>query len=267
MTTIIAVGNQKGGTGKTTTAVTLSHGLALAGYSVLLIDLDAQGNVADCLGLQSSNALYTLFRDYEPQTRQISLKPVITPSNRTNLDVIRSDKQTVTAKKLLSSIDFGEKALQDIFRIADDVNYDIIILDCAPSVDLLMTNALIVATHLIIPLRLEQLSLKGLRDMLQSLRFLRDRGETRCQLAGIVPTFFERVTKESHIQLKHLATTFQKTLMPPVPVDTQCREASRHGKTLWEFAPTSRALVGYENKKGDRVGGYLKVLDRVKELL
>jgi cellulose biosynthesis protein BcsQ len=89
---------------------------------------------------------------------------------------------------------------------------------------------------------------------------------SHCQVAGILPTFYERVTHESHEQLIHLAQTFGKLVLPPIPQDTQCRVASRFGKTLWDFEPNARALTGYG--QGNRhVGGYIQALDRIEELL
>jgi cellulose biosynthesis protein BcsQ len=85
-------------------------------------------------------------------------------------------------------------------------------------------------------------------------------------VVGILPTFYERVTLESHEQLIHLAQTFGRLVLPPIPQDTQCRVATRYGKTLWDYAPNAKALSGYE-QGNRRVGGYLQVLERIKEWL
>ncbi len=89
---------------------------------------------------------------------------------------------------------------------------------------------------------------------------------SHCQVAGILPTFYERVTLESHEQLVHLAQTFGGLIMPPIPQDTQCRVASRFGKTLWEYEPNAKALTGYD-QGNRRVGGYIQVLNHLQELL
>jgi len=265
VTTIFCVANQKGGVAKTTSAVTIGHGLALRGYRVLIVDLDSQGNVADSLGLAPGSDLHDLLLPFAvPSLPQKMLSDVATPTGRDYLDVVRSDKHTAALKDSLTGIMKREYALSKTLRHAD---YDLIILDCAPSVDLMQTNALVAADYLLIPSRLEQLSLKGIKDAITSLRYLRQEEMTHCRLGGIIPTFYERVTKETHQQLVHLAKVFQKNLWPPVPLDTQCREATRRGKTLCEHAPDTRALQGYQSQPGQTTGGYREVMNRIEELV
>ena len=255
MPTTIAILNQKGGVGKTTTAVTLASGLARTSYKVLLIDLDTQGNVADSLGLPHGDDLRRLL---SPDL-QCSLDQAVTSSGVDNLDVIRSDKSTTALKQTLAGVTLREYILADVLANAA---YDLIVLDCAPSVDLLHFAALVAADFLLIPTRLDKLAVNGVRDALQTLAALKR--ISQCQVAGILPTFYERVTIESHEQLIHLAQTFGRLVLPPIPQDTQCRVATRYGKTLWEYAPNAKALLGYE-QGSKRVGGYLQTLERVKE--
>ncbi len=250
--TIVAVVNQKGGIAKTTTAVTLGHGLSLRGYRVLLVDLDPQGNIADCLGLQAGNDLMMLLNPGSIA----KLESCVLPSGRQGLDVLRSDKMTVNLKLMISSMTMREYVLDDLFKKA---LYDLILLDCAPSVDVLMTAAIVASDYLLIPTRLDQLSVKGVRDLLESLEQLKR--ISTCEVGAILPTFYDRQTNESYIQLQHLVKTFGDLVWPPVPQDTVCRESSREGKTLWEYAPATRALTGYADKSVS-IGGYAQVLDR-----
>lgn len=258
--TTIAISNQKGGVGKTTTAVTFAIGLARKGYHVLLVDLDSQGNVADSLGIEPGNDLTRLLNPLTPE--QVS--KCIIPSNRECLDLIRSDKSTTALKIVLAGTNFRETILYDAL---DDAKHDIILFDCAPSVDILHIAAIIAADWLVIPTRLDQLAVKGVRDLLESLDDIRRRGRTSCQLLGVLPTFYDRVTGESQKQLEHLVGTFRKYVLPPIPQDTVCREASRAGKSLYEFAPNCRALVGMPNGGGHLVGGYIQALERVEEVI
>ncbi len=253
---ILAIANQKGGVGKTTTAVTLAHGLAREGLEVVVIDLDSQGNVADALGLASGNDLYRLLFP----GLGAPLAEVVTPSGRNHLDVVRSDKRTANLKMALAGEPFREGVLARALRGAA---YDVVILDCAPSVDILHVAALVAADALLVPTRLDQLAIKGVRDVLQSLVAIQQVGGSRCELLGILPTFYDRVTRESHAQLEHLVNTFGALVWPPIPVDTRCRVAPRFGQTLWEFAPDTRALVGIPAGRGSPVGGYIQVVERL----
>ena len=257
MPTTIAILNQKGGVGKTTTAVTLASGLAKMGCRVLLIDLDTQGNVADSLGLPHGDDLRRLL---SPDLL-CSLEQAVTPSGLDRLDIIRSDKTTTALKQTLAGVTLREYVLADVLQGS---GYDVVALDCAPSVDLLHFAALVTSDFLLIPTRLDKLAVNGVRDALQTLVALKR--ISHCQVAGILPTFYERVTLESHEQLVHLAQTFGRLVLPPIPQDTQCRVASRYGKTLWEHEPNAKALTGYD-QGSKRIGGYIQVLERVKELL
>ncbi len=257
MPTTIAILNQKGGVGKTTTAVTLASGFARQDCRVLLVDLDTQSNVTDCLGLPHSDDLRRLL---SPDLR-CPIEQAVTPSGLEHLDVIRSDKSTTALKQTLAGVTLREYVLADALESAA---YDMILLDCAPSADILHFAALVAADYLLIPTRLDKLAVNGVRDALQTLAALKR--VSRCQVAGILPTFYERVTLESHEQLVHLVQTFGKLVLPPIPQDTHCRVASRYGKTLWEFAPNSKGLIGYE-QGNRRMGGYQQLLERVREWL
>jgi chromosome partitioning protein len=257
MQTIIAILNQKGGVGKTTTAVTVASGLARMGSRVLLIDLDTQGNVSDSLGLPHGDDLRRLL---SPDLHS-SLAQAIIPSGLDRLDVIRSDKSTTSLKQTLAGVMLREYVLADVLQGS---GYDMVVMDCAPSVDLLHFAALVAADYLLIPTRLDKLALNGVRDALQTLAALKR--ISHCQVAGILPTFYERVTLESHEQLVHLAHTFGRLVLPPIPQDTQCRVASRYGKTLWEHEPNAKALIGYD-QGSKHIGGYIQVLERIQELL
>ncbi len=249
--TVIAIANQKGGVGKTTTAVTIAYGLARLGKSVLLVDLDPQGNVADSLGLEPGGDLNAAIGNLLPLYKQA------VPYN--GLDVVRSDKTTVLLKANLSGMDFREYVLDN--ALLDD-NHDYVIFDCAPSVDILHTAALVASDYLLVPTRLDQFSVKGVVEVLRTLSSIRYYSKSVCEAAGIIPTFYDRQTTETQEQLENLAAVFGELVYPVVPVDTNCRKAHRDGKTLWEYAPKCRALYGYP----ELPCGYNAVLARVLKL-
>lgn len=257
LATIIAIANPKDGTAKTTTAVTLAHGLSMHGCNTLLMDLDPQGMISICLGLPAGNDLLPLLLPDSPAT----LETGIHASGRTRLDVVRSDKRTVGLKMMLAGMDLREYALDNLLKGNE---YDVVVLDCASSADVLMTAAIVAADYLVIPSRLDQLSVTGVRDFLQSLKLLKR--ITACTLGAIVPTFYDRQANECDLHLRHLAQIFGESVWPPIPQDIVCREAARSGKTLWEYAPATRAIMGCPDKSA-MIGGYHQVLVRLEDQL
>lgn len=250
---ILAIVNQKGGVGKTTTAVTLGHGLALTGKKVLLVDLDAQGNISDALGIEKLSGLYELLVNEDARR-------AVTRTRRKNLDLIASDKKTVQAKQILAGMSFREYKLADGLEKID--GYDMAILDAAPGVDVLQISALVACSHFIIPVALDHLAVVGAGDALSTTASLKKLGRFQGEFLGILPTFWERTTKESHEQLEIIVNQFSTLVWPPIPKDVKAREAPSYGKTLWEYAPKTRALNGV--KLGNKaVGGYRQVLKRL----
>jgi chromosome partitioning protein len=247
--TIVTIANQKGGVGKTTTAVTLAMGLAMKGRQVLLVDLDTQGNVSDALGIEKSSSLYEwLILDKDMKEVAASSmdrkdKKGLNVIARTRLDVIRSDKTTAKLKMILGGMEYREQVIDRALNCYENY-WDDVVIDCAPSVDVLHTAAMVAADWLIIPTKLDQFSIDGVVETLNSLEAVRSMTKSKCKCAGIIPTFYDRVTKESHAQLKALAGVYPELVWPPVAQDTSCREASRLGKMLWEI-PHGRALTGY----------------------
>jgi len=249
----LALINQKGGVGKTTSAVTLAHGLALAGAETLLVDLDAQGNVGDALGLEKGPGLYALLFGNGAAAVQ--------SSGRERLEVVLGNKETVAAKQRLAGMDFREFALRDALEGFDC--YDVCILDVAPGVDVLQVCALVACDAFLIPVELSYLAVVGAGDALTSATQLMERGRGVCgHFIGVLPTFWERTTRESQEQLQMLVEMFGEQGWPPIPLDVKAREAPAHGQTLWEYAPGTRALNGVEIG-GVRRGGYRQVLARL----
>ncbi len=248
---IFALANQKGGVGKTTTAVTLADGLAREGVSTLLVDLDPQGHLAFALGLPKAPGLYRLICMGEPIGRVIQ-------HARPKLDLLPGDKQTEKVKRQITLSDFRESILLDLL---DTSGYDAVILDLAPSFDVLHVNGLMAADFVIIPTRPDALAVDGVKEILLTMTEVSRRGHG-FQGYSILPTFFDRTTRETLVQFKDIVKTFGTRVWPPIPQDTRVREASAYGKTLWEYSPSTPALTGYSEGKL-RLGGYRQILDRV----
>ncbi len=252
---IFSFANQKGGVGKTTSAITLAHKLALDNIRTLLVDLDPQGHVAVCLGLQKSPGLYKVICEDQP------LKKVVVNA-RPNLDILPGDKRSEKVKRQITLSDFRETILADVLRQAD---YEVVLIDMAPSLDVLHVNGLIASDWVIVPTRLDALAVDGVRESLLTIGEISRRGYP-LQGYQILPTFFDRTTRETLTQFKELLRVFGNHVLPPIPQDTRVREAPAYGKTLWEYAPTCIAIQGFE-REGQRVGGYLQIYSRFKEVL
>jgi len=253
--TVITVANQKGGVGKTTTAVTLAHGLAREGYKVLIVDLDPQGHIAFSLGLEKSPGLYRLIVEDKKLNKT-------TNKARDNLFAVLGNKKTEAVKRFVTTLDFRERVLVNCLNGAD---YDVVIMDTAPSLDVLHVAALVASDRVIIPTKLDAMAVDGVNEILSSMGEVARQGH---EFGGysILPTFFDRTTKETAFLLREIVNAFGKRVWPPIPQDTKAREASAYGKTLWEYTPSSPSVLGYEGK-GKRIGGYADALERVLEIV
>jgi chromosome partitioning protein len=253
----VAIANQKGGVGKTTTAVTVAAGLAAAGRRVLLIDLDSQGHVGFSLGMDEAGDIFRLIIGGE------KLTDVVTTA-RPGLDVIRSNASTAKAKQFLAIDSFKERVIADLI---DEAAYDVVILDMAPSLDILHVAGLVAADFALIPTRLDALALDGIDKTVKTMATVSKAGFPVKGMA-ILPCQFDRVTRETITQLETLTSHFPNQLWAPIPMDTRVREAPAYGKTLWEYAPETAAVVGYDSQKvGKKIGGYAAALERLKKVI
>ena len=256
MTVIIPFANQKGGVAKTTSAVTLGHGLAMRGVRTLIVDTDPQGHVAFALGLNKSDGLYKLIVEEEPLGS-------VAVEARQNLYIVPGDKRTEKVKRYVTGLDYREAILADVLA---NTSYKVIILDMAPSLDVLHVAALMAADWVLIPTKLDSLAVDGVNEILASYAEAVRHG-ARVKGYRILPTFFDRVTNETPVQLQALVEHFGANVWPPIPVDTKAREAPAYGKTLWEYSPSSPAVTGYDGKHNKPVGGYSQILDRMLEVI
>lgn len=262
----LAIQNQKGGVGKTTTAVNLAAWFAEKGRRVLVLDLDGQGNVAPLLRKERGNGLMRLLVAQELLAR-------VAIGARPRLDIIANDHTAETVKAWAQSVSFREFLVANALEQAEG-EYDLTIIDTPPSTDLLHISALVASDYILVPTLLDFLAMDGIGYVLNTLRSMtRFAGVVPPAMIGVAPTMFDRTTRETVGNYKRLAEAIgESMILPPIPRDTRMREAATVGQTIFEYAPNSPAAVGYFHEgakvinSAGRVGGYLhlaEICDRI----
>ncbi|MCD6554079.1 MAG: ParA family protein [Anaerolineae bacterium] len=248
---IITIANQKGGVGKTTTAVTLAHGLAIQGKDTLLLDLDPQGQCASALGLVQEPGVFNLLVGVQ------TLANVTRTTGRPRLALIPGNKRTATAQVVLNAEEFKLDIIRQLLRPALPGGLNLVIIDTAPSVGRLQEAALFAADLVIIPTTVDYLATEGVVKVIHTVNALVKRQNWRGSVLGILPTFYDNVTRESQQTLDDLQRTFgAELILPPVHRATVLRECGAEGKTIWEKAASSRPAKEYADLVW-RVADYL----------
>ena len=233
----IAVLNQKGGTGKTSTAVNVAAAFAARGHSTLLVDMDPQGNVGVSLGIHGTDAAYNLLLG--KQTLNELAVPI-----RSNLEIVPSSDTLAQADIDLVPMDNREFKLRERLRSLDG-DFDFVILDCAPSLSLLNKNILLYAEEVVIPVSCDYLSLVGVKQVLKTLDTIKNQFNHQVTVSGVIPTFFDTRTNISHEVIRNLQNRFKNSVLPPVRINTRIREAPIYKQTIFEYAPDSNGAEDY----------------------
>ncbi len=237
----IAILNQKGGTGKTTTAVNLAAGLAEREQQVLLVDTDAQGNVGVSLGVAGERSLYHVLVDNAEPTE------VAVPV-RSHLDVITSDSTLAAAEIWLarSNPDQRSRMLTKRLNLLQvSRKYDHVIIDCGPSLNLLNQNALSYVDEVIIPVTCDYLALVGVKQVLKTIKDVERHLGHAVRISAVLPTFYDGRTRLAREVLETLQGHFKTKCLEPIRLNTRLAEAPSHKKTIFEYAPVSHGASDY----------------------
>jgi chromosome partitioning protein len=237
----IAILNQKGGTGKTTTAVNIAAGVAERGQNVLLIDTDAQGNVGVSLGVSGEQSLYHVLVDGADPTE--ASVPV-----RQHLDVITADATLAAAEIWLarqtpetrSRIMTKRLNLMQVSR-----RYDFVVIDCGPSLNLLNQNALSYADEVVIPVTCDYLALVGVKQVLRTIKDIERHLHHAVRISAVLPTFYDGRTRLAREVLQTLQQHFRHKCLEPIRSNTRLAEAPSHRKSIFEYAPDSHGAADY----------------------
>jgi len=241
---VVAVANQKGGVGKTTTTINLAAGLAHQGKRVLIIDSDPQGNASSGVGVKVKNTprhLYHLITD------QCGVEEVVFQTGIKNLSIIPSSIDLVAAELELFSLSNRETRLRSIVSSLPP-QYDYVLVDCPPSLGLLTINALTAATSVIIPLQCEYFALEGLAQLISTIRSVKKNLNSSLFIEGIVLTMFDKRNKLTHQVSDEIKLHFKNQLfLTVIPRNVRLSECPSHGKTVFEYDVSSSGAVAYNN--------------------
>lgn len=257
MTKIIAIANQKGGVGKTTTSINLAAGLAYLNKKVLLIDNDPQGNATQGVGFELKSNDLTI---YDALLGEKNIKDCIKTLKRPPLDILPSNINLAAADLEIANIEENrEELLSNILQEVKD-NYDFIIIDCPPSLGLLNTNALTAADSVLIPVQCEYYALEGVTQLLQTIRLVQKLFNPKLKIEGVLLTMYDARTNLSTEVAQEVHKHFkEKTYNVHIPRNVRLSEAPSAGKSIYDYdmnCEGSRAYVALtkeviDNNKGD----------------
>jgi chromosome partitioning protein len=239
---IVAIANQKGGVGKSTTAINLGAGLALQGESILIADLDPQGNTSSGLGIDRGTIEMSM---YDILVDGVPIADVLEPTSVHDLHVIPATIELAGAEiELVSMLSREQRLKRSLGEIVDE--YDHILIDCPPSLGLLTINGLAAADEVLIPIQCEYYALEGVSQLTRNIELVQNSLNPQLTIEGVVLTMFDgRTTLSSDVVTQvrdHFGETAYKTVIPRT---VRLSEAPSYGEPIEAYDPMSRGAIAY----------------------
>ncbi len=239
---IIAVTNQKGGVGKTTTAVNLAAGIAMLGNKVLLIDIDPQGNATSGAGIDKRSVKHSA---YSIIIENIKAEQTIMHTDYQNLDIIPSSMNLAAAEIELVDIEHRESKLKNSLALIKG-NYDFIFIDCPPSLGLITTNAFCAADTLLVPIQPEYYALEGLSQLMNSVRKIKRRYNEYLDIEGVLLTMYDGRLNLTQQVVQEVKRFFpRKVFATVIPRTVRLSEAPSFGMPIMYFDKSNKGSIAY----------------------
>ncbi|MGB3904971.1 MAG: AAA family ATPase [Anaerolineae bacterium] len=258
MTRIYAFANQKGGVGKTTTAINLGAYLAARGKKLLLVDIDPQANATSSLGVDKNHLPFSI---YEALIQEMPLSQIVMPIDKAGLELVPSSPSlagaTVELVRVPERTHLLHKALATL-----DKQYDYVFVDAPPSLGILTVNALTATHGVVIPVQCEYLSLEGLGQLVHTINLVRRELNPGLRITGLIMTMYDVRTKIAQQVVKEVHKYFpEKVFSTIIPRNVRLSEAPSYGETILTYAPKSSGALAYEAlakeflRRTDQTGG------------
>lgn len=239
---IIAVANQKGGVGKTTTSINLAACLAEKGKKVLAVDMDPQGNLTSGLGVDKDSVEKSI---YELIIGEVDIKEVINKEVLENLDIIPTSIDLSAAEIELIGVDDKEYILRNAIDQVKD-QYDFVIIDCPPSLSMLTINAMTTADSVIVPIQCEYYALEGLSQLIHTVELVKDRLNSKLEIEGVVFTMYDARTNLSLQVVENVKDNLQQNIYKTIiPRNIRLAEAPSYGLPINKYDSKSTGAESY----------------------